>query len=226
MLTDGLRDCIGLTLLSEISELTRKIEEPNELTYAIAKAVGEHFQVNRCLFNETDVENDREIVHRDYYNGVESVAGIHKLSDYSSITSSEMQAGKTVVNTDSKIDPRTAQDYERTYAPNKERAYVAVPIIRDGRWVGTLWTSDDIPRQWSKEEVALLETVAERTWLTMEKLRGEEKLRASEGTELPADATAASLARQIVDTALLAAEHGIDLELAVRDEVSRRLTDR
>ena len=51
-------------------------------------------------------------------------------------------------------------------------------------------------------------------------------LRAAEGTELPADATAASLARQIVDTALLAAEHGIDLELAVRDEVSRRLTDR
>jgi PAS domain S-box-containing protein len=169
-----------LVLLAEISELMRKFEDPNELTYAISKAVGEHLKVRRCLFNETDVENDLEIVHRDYYNGVESVAGEHKLSDYSSVTSAEMAAGKTVVNYDSKIDVRTAQDYERTYGPNGERAYIAVPFMRENRWVGTLWVSDDVPRQWSKDEMSLLETVAERTWTTIEKMRINSALRASE----------------------------------------------
>ena len=36
------------------------------------------------------------------------VAGVHRISDYSSITSAEMMRGETVVNCDSKTDPRTA----------------------------------------------------------------------------------------------------------------------
>ncbi|HXQ33107.1 MAG TPA: PAS domain S-box protein, partial [Anaerolineales bacterium] len=169
-----------LALLAEVSELLRTFEDPIELTFAVSKAVGEHLQVRRCLFNEIDLERDLEIVHRDYCNGVESVAGEHKVSDYSSVTSAEVAAGKTVVNTDSKTDARTAADYERSYAPQGERAYVAVPLMRENRWVGSLWVSDDVPRQWSKEEVSLLETIAERTWAVIEKLRINTALRESE----------------------------------------------
>ena len=169
-----------LVLLSEISELVRRSEDPNELLYAVSEAVGDHFQARRCLFNEIDVENDIEVVHRDYCQGVESVAGIHKISDYSSVTSAEMEAGKTVVNHDSKLDPRTAPDYERSYAEHGERAYVTVPLMRENHWVASLWLSDDMPRQWSQEDVSLLETVAERTWIAVEKLRIDAALRASE----------------------------------------------
>lgn len=169
-----------LKLLGEISELTRSFEDPNELLYTVSKILGEHLQVKRCLFNETDLEHDRETVYRDYHNGVPSVVGIHKISEYSRITTAEMQAGKTVVNHDSKTDARTAKDYERVYAPNGERAYVAVPLMREDRWVATLWVSDTMPRAWGKEEVSLLETVAERTWTAIEKLRVNAALRASE----------------------------------------------
>jgi PAS domain S-box-containing protein len=169
-----------LVLLSEISELVRKSEDASELLFAVSEAVGDHFQARRCLFNEIDLENDLEIVHRDYCRGVESVAGLHKISDYSSITSAEMAAGKTVVNHDSKEDPRTAPDYERSYLPNGERAYVTVPLMRANRWVASLWLSDDLPRQWNQEDVSLLETIAERTWLAVEKLRINTALQASE----------------------------------------------
>jgi signal transduction histidine kinase/ActR/RegA family two-component response regulator len=84
-----------------------------------------------------------------------------------------MQLGNTVVNNDSKTDPRTAADFDRIYGPNGERAYVAVPLMREGRWVASLWASDDRPRQWTKEELSLLQTVAERTWTAVEKLRAE-----------------------------------------------------
>src|SRR6185369_12121091 len=113
-----------LAVLARVSELIRTIHEPYELSYAVAEQVGIHLKVRRCLFNETDIERDLEIVHRDYVDGVESVAGEHRISDYSSITSGEMQQGKTVVNNDSKTDPRTAADYHRSYAPTGERAYV------------------------------------------------------------------------------------------------------
>jgi len=169
-----------LALLAEISDLTRKAEDPIEMMSSVSDAVGRHFQVRRCLFNEIDLENGIEIVHRDYHDGIESAQGVHPLADYSSITTSEITTGKTIVNHDSKADPRTAQDYERTYRKTGERSYVAVPLTRNERWVSTLWISDDAPREWSEPEVALLETVAERTWTAAEKLRIHAALRDSE----------------------------------------------
>jgi PAS domain S-box-containing protein len=160
--------------------MLRNFEDPYELMYTISKAVGEHLHVKRVLFNEIDLESDREVVHRDYHNGVESASGVHKVSDYSGVTSAEMAVGKTVVNVDSKIDPRTVQDYEKTYAVSRERSYVAVPMMRDNRWVASLWVSDDVPRNWSRDEVSLIETIAERTWTVIEKLRINMELRQSE----------------------------------------------
>jgi PAS domain S-box-containing protein len=162
-----------LDVLVRVSELIRTLNDPNELSYEVAKTVGTHLNARRCLFNELDVEGDLEIIHRDYCDGVESVAGEHRISDYSPLTSADMERGITVVNYDSKIDPRTAADYERTYEQTGERAYIAMPLLRDGRWVASLWASDDQPRQWSREEVTLLQTVAERTWIAIEKLRAE-----------------------------------------------------
>jgi len=87
--------------------------------------------VRRCLFNETDLERDLEIVPRDYCDNADSVAGEHKISEYSSVTTKEMEAGRTVVNYDSKTDPRTVGDYQRSYESTGERAYVAVPLMRE-----------------------------------------------------------------------------------------------
>jgi hypothetical protein len=87
-----------LTILVRVSELIRTLHDPYELSYAVAETVGRHLNVRRCLFNETDVARDLEIVHRDYCDGAESVAGEHRISDYSSVSTLDMQRGITVVN--------------------------------------------------------------------------------------------------------------------------------
>ena len=170
-----------LALQEEISDLIRTVSSPAELLYGVAAAVGKDLRAKRALFNEIDLENDREIVHRDFCApGVRSVAGVHVISEYSPITSAEMREGKTIINTDSKTDPRTAEHYERAYAPNGERAYVTVPLLRSGVWVAGLWVSDDEPREWEKQDVSLLETIAERTWAAVEKMRIDAALRESQ----------------------------------------------
>jgi PAS domain S-box-containing protein len=162
-------------LLFEIAEMIRLAPSADDLLFDVSKAVGEHFEARRCLFNETNLERDTEIVHRDYCRGVESVAGVHRVSEYSPVTTAEMSGGRTVVNRDSMVDPRTSDFYKTAYEPNGERAYVAVPLMRDNRWVSTLWLSDDTPRNWSERQIGLLEAVAERTWLAVEKLRVEQE---------------------------------------------------
>ncbi|HEY7160401.1 MAG TPA: response regulator, partial [Acidobacteriota bacterium] len=169
-----------IELINRISELSSNANDVNSLMIEVVKEIGHHLKISRCLFNEIDLERNREIVLCDYYSGVPSVVGEHRLSDYSSTTSTEMALGKTVVNCDSKVDPRTAADYARTYGPSEERSYVAVPLMREKQWVASLWVSDKIPRQWSKEDVALLENVAGRVWAAVEKIRSDINLRESQ----------------------------------------------
>lgn len=170
-----------MALQAEIGDLIRTIGSPDELMYSVSVAVGQALRTKRTLFNEIDLKNDRESVHRDYCaDGVKSVAGVHPITEYSPITSAEMINGKTVVNVDSKTDPRTAAHFERSYEPNGERSYVAVPLLSNGTWVASLWLSDDQPREWSKEDVQMLQGIAERTWAAVEKMRIDAALRESE----------------------------------------------
>lgn len=169
-----------LALIAAVSDRITASEDASELLYDVSRILGEHLAARRCLFTEIDLASDRGLVRRDYCRGVPSVAGVYRVSDYAETTRREMQAGRIVVNCDSATDPRTAAGYEKTYAPNGERAYVAVPLLRDGRWVAELWISDDEPREWSGQDVALLASVAERAWTAVEKLRANAGLRESE----------------------------------------------
>ena len=166
--------------LSELAERIRLADDPDGLMWDVAQSAGGHLQLARCCFIEIDVANDRGVVRRDYCRGVESIAGEYRISDYSPSAMSEMNAGRTVVNRDSQTDSRTAALYETTYRKAGERAYVAVPLKRAGRWVATLWASVERPRDWTAREITLLEAVAERTWLAVEKLQSEQALRQSE----------------------------------------------
>jgi PAS domain S-box-containing protein len=170
-------DALFLAALGERIRLTR---DPAELLYEVARALGDSLEVRRSFFVEIDEARDRGVVRRDYCRGVESVAGEYRISEYSSITLLEVAAGRTVVNCDSQKDPRTAATYDETYRERGERAYVSVPLMREGRWSGILWISTDQPRRWQPREVSLVEMVAERTWNAVERLRVDAELRVSE----------------------------------------------
>lgn len=170
-----------VALEAEIGDLIRTVGSPSDLLHAVSVAVGSRLRVKRARFNEVDHQNDREIIERDYCaEGVESIAGIHPISGYSALTCAELRNGLTVVNADAQSDSRTAANYKKTCEPNGERSYVAVPLLRNGAWVASLVVSDDQPRNWERQDVTLLEAIAERTWAAVEKMRIDSALRESQ----------------------------------------------
>jgi PAS domain S-box-containing protein len=103
-----------------------------------------------------------------------------RLSAYSAATRADLSAGRVVINADTQHDPRTAPLYATIYAPQQARAVVNVPLFYEGAWRGLLTVFTTEPRQWQAHEIQLLETVAERVWLAVEKLRLDLALRRSE----------------------------------------------
>ena len=55
-------------------------------------------------------------------------------------------------------------------------AFVAAPLIRDGRLIAALCVADLSPRAWTPEEVELVRETAERTWEAIERARAEVQL--------------------------------------------------
>jgi PAS domain S-box-containing protein len=166
--------------LAALSERILAAEDADALLGEVVREVGTYLQAERCFFIEIDHANDRGIIRRDFCRGVPSVAGDYPMSAYSSETRVRLAAGQPIVIEDAQGDPRTAPWFEQTYEPAGEHAFVGVPLRRDGVWQATLSVTVGRPRRWQRREITLLETVAERTWQAIERLRLTAELRQTE----------------------------------------------
>ncbi|MEZ4869201.1 MAG: PAS domain S-box protein [Caldilineaceae bacterium] len=171
-----------LYLLATLSEEIRLTTAADALVAAVVRLVGDYLQVERCLLIEVDLTHDLGIIRGQHCRGVPPVATEYRHSDYSPATRAELAAGHVLVNYDAQTDPRTAPFYATVYAPQDERAYVGVPLLHEGECRAILSVTTATPHQWQVREIGLLETVGERLWLALEKLRLDEALRASEAT--------------------------------------------
>lgn len=81
-----------------------------------------------------------------------------------------LSLGRTVAIADVRVDPLTAS-HARSYEELSIRSGVAAPLMREGRWGGALMVAHDAPRRWDDEDLELIRTVAERTWLAYENAR-------------------------------------------------------
>lgn len=157
-------------LLAEIGERIRLAEDASALLWEVTKAMGGHLQVAHCFFTEVQTGQDSFLIHRDYYTGPRSFEGSYSRSAFGPALVAELMAGRVVVVRDTAADPRVTDSVD-SFKQNGIGAIVAVPLLRDDRQVSSLIVTSTEPREWTLHEVTLLETVAERTWLAVEKLR-------------------------------------------------------
>ena len=85
--------------------------------------------------------------------------------------------GGPVVVADTRTSPLIPDVDRPAVAAVSVGAFVAAPLIRDGRLVAALCVSDLSPRAWTPEEVELVKETAERTWEAIERAHAQEQLR-------------------------------------------------
>jgi PAS domain S-box-containing protein len=163
-----------------LNDAIRAIQESKEIIWQVVRDTGQHFQVTRCTYGEIDATQEYVIVDRDYCNSVVSVVGSHHMDSFGSELIAELKQGKTIVVDDVDTDPRTAGVGAAAFDAIQTKSLLCVPLVKAGRFVALLVLHHISVRHWTEEEVVLMERIAQKTWLAVERSRAEEEWRESE----------------------------------------------
>lgn len=73
--------------------------------------------------------------------------------------------------------PELSDEERATYLQVGLHAYVGVPLVKDGRLTAFFAVNQATPREWTDNEIALIEETAERTWNAVERAHAEQALK-------------------------------------------------
>ena len=165
--------------LLQLDERLRNVAGTADLSFAASELLGETLGASRVGYGAIDHDAGTTLVERNWFApGYDSLAGLHRFSDYGSYIE-DLRQGRAVTNADVEKDPRTAANADAFRALGI-RAHLDVPIAEKGRVVGQLFVHSPVPRVWTSDEVTLVREFAERTHAAIARRAAEHELRVSE----------------------------------------------
>jgi len=166
------------SFMLRLSDALRSLDDPEELQRAAARELGEYMGVARVLYFAAEPAGDGDHVHvveRDHFArpGMASLVGRHPQAAYGRALLAGLERGETAVCDDVLAHPELTGPAREAFAAADVRAFVAVPLLRRGEYVGGLTALADVPRPWTPAEVEVIEQTAERTRAAVEQSRAE-----------------------------------------------------
>ena len=168
--TDAFRVALGDAL--------RPLHDPTDIQIAAAEILGRHLGASRVHYSEIDGEFF--VVGCGYADGVPPFTGRHRYGTFGAVFAETLRAGKTLVMVEVASHPGLEADQRQALLERSVASFVGVPLMKNGRHVGTLAVNQAHPRVWTEDELALVGETAERIWTSVERARTQAALQESE----------------------------------------------
>jgi PAS domain S-box-containing protein len=165
--------------LLRLDEAMQQLVDPVAILETATRLLGEHLRVSRCAYADVDEDGEHFRIPHEHHDGSVAVTlmGEWQLSAFGDGIAHTLRSGQTLVVSDYEADwPAEAP----AVAQLEVRATVCAGAIRGGRLYAMMAVHHARPRRWRPDEVALVETVAERCWDSIERARAARRLAASE----------------------------------------------
>lgn len=156
--------------LVALDEALRPLLSAAEITGVAARLVSQSMTVSRCAYAKVAPDQNTFDITCDYSDGVPSLVGHHRLSEFGAEFLRLARAAQPFVVEDVETDPRTQVEID-SYRRAHIRAAIAVPLLAGGRLCAVMAVHHNQPRRWRQEEVELLQLVASRCWEAIERAR-------------------------------------------------------
>ena len=161
-----------------LAETLRPLIDPLEVQAESSRILGEQLGANRVVYFE--ICGDEYVIEREYTAGARPLAGRYPVSAFGPTLLAHLLSGRTVIESDATTDPNRPADEQASFAAIQVKGHVDVPLVKRGRFVAGMTVHVSDQRDWTAQEVALIEDAAERTWAAVERVRAEAELQQSE----------------------------------------------
>jgi PAS domain S-box-containing protein len=171
----------------QLSDRFHPFEHPDEIIAAACKILGQRLDVARVGYVEVDEGGETVRMKPDWTNGgLESMGGrAFQFNDFGPLIADVLRAGHILAVADIATDPRSAP-YTAAYAAVGVRAFLAIPLMKEGKLRVILQIHQPEVRAWTNHDIALAEEMVKRTWIAAQyaheaarRKQAEEQLRES-----------------------------------------------
>ena len=162
--------------LMSLSDDFRLLDDAHAIMETAAMATGEFLGVTSASYADVDAEEHYALVHSEYRNGRIASAAKYYLEDFGSALIERLRRGETIAVEELNGDPQASQDLFDGWG---YRSLLVAPIVRQGRLIALFSVLHTAPRRWSRSDLALVQSVAERTWHSVDATRMHAELRQS-----------------------------------------------
>ncbi len=178
--TDRKREEERAVFLAGLTRRLATLSTERELMKAAAEELGSFLNAHRCYFVECDVEENRVKLgpNRLRDSSTADLEGVLNLFDFGGQEWWEKYSSGNFVVRDVRENPLT-REKARNYQSVDILSYAVQPYKADGGTTAVLGVTEDTPRDWTAEELVLIESVMARTWPLVERVRAEKALRES-----------------------------------------------
>ncbi len=157
--------------LADKATATQPLTDPDEITAATARVLGEHLNADRCAYAEVEPDENHFVVTGDYTRGVPSIIGRYAVVDFGAEARQLLLANLPFVVEDVDTDPRIGPNELAVYRQTCIRAVIGVPLHKGGKFVAGMAVHQATPRRWTADEVQLVQLGAARCWESIERAR-------------------------------------------------------
>jgi PAS domain S-box-containing protein len=150
-------------LLNRIGHALRSSNDPEHVLSTALREAGIAIHVDRSYYASYDKEADTSVVGTDWRRAdLPTIAGTYRFSTFSVNRDSGFNAGRTQVINDAREDPAAEA--------LGLKAILRVPLLSRKGMTAMAVAMVDAPRQWTNEEIDLLEAVATLTQSALESM--------------------------------------------------------
>ncbi len=167
--------------LVTLNERLRPLRDAVAIQQAGVTLIGEHLHASRV--NYAQIDGDEFVIGPSYASGVPISNSRGRINRFGEAIVLACRRGETVVVNDVQTDQRFSDENRTQLQAEGIAAFVGAPLIKDGTWVATFGVQSTAPRSWTRDQIALIEVTADRTWSAAERARAEEALGRSESRQ-------------------------------------------
>ncbi|MEG3178906.1 MHYT domain-containing protein [Sphingomonas sp. RB3P16] len=169
-----------LRILGELNDHLFASGDALRAMAAAAELLGRRLGASRCAYADVDQDGDRFWIRNDYTaQGLESAVGEYSLDLFGARAATDLRGGETLVVRDitAEVAPGDGREMFQAIAID---AIICCPLIKDGRLAAMMAVHEDHARDWTPDEITLVQEVVERCWSHVSRIGAESRLRESE----------------------------------------------